>query len=136
MAMTDYATQLFDRFILPHYDRGIKVVHMIFNIPNPKEFNPKNFEQQSRDKKNEHDHKHIRFLPITSVPKNWRVHVECRTCKQSIIQALGLSYLEKAKSTESPLLKGDQILVLAGCFSGHANKIPAVLSGNMVIPLS
>jgi hypothetical protein len=25
---------------------------------------------------------------------------------------------------------------LAGCFSGHANKIPAVLSGNMVIPLS
>lgn len=41
-----------------------------------------------------------------------------------------LSYVERTKSTDSPLLKESQTLVLAGCFAGRANDIPAVLSGS------
>ena len=50
--------------------------------------------------------------------------------KKSIIEALGLSYLELAKSNKSPLLQRGQTLLLAGCFSGSANGAPTVLSGD------
>ena len=82
MTMTEYAQQLFDRFILPHYQHGIELVHLIFDTPSFQAFNPKNFEQKSRDEKHNCEHEHIKFFPSTQVPKNWRVFVECRQCKK------------------------------------------------------
>ena len=41
--------------------------------------------------------------------------------------------MERTKSSRAPLLKQRQTLVLAGCFSGAANEIPAVLSGNSAL---
>ena len=53
----------------------------------------------------------------SGIPQAWREHLECRSCKRSIIEAIGLAYLQKGCS----LLRVGHALILAGCFSGENN---------------
>ena len=119
--IASYADLLFNRFIRPHYHKGTKTVHLIFDNPGQHAFNPKQFEQRKRDDKRTHGnsksnpHEHAQFSPSTPVKRPWREYINCRQCKRSIIIALGLAYLQRAGHN---LLQG-QSLVLGGCISAE-----------------
>ena len=108
---------LFNRFLSEHYQTANEV-HLIFDCPNNQNFQPKIFEQKRRDQGNSsanHDHQHADFSPTTSTPAAaaWRSILDCRQCKKSLIEAIGLSYLQSARYK----LKNGQTLILSGCFS-------------------
>ena len=118
--ITSYADLLFNRFIRPHYQSGANTVHLIFDNPGQLTFNPKEFEQRKRDdQKKKHNnpkskpHEHAHFSPSTPVKRPWREYINCRQCKRSIVEALGLAYLQRAGHN----LHQGQSLVLGGCFS-------------------
>ena len=110
--ITDYAKLLFKRFVLPQYSAGAREVHLVFDIKGQNKFNPKCFEQARRDQhsSNSDGHYHVQFTPITKIPTGWRGYIECRQCKQSIIEAIGLSYLQTARY----LIPPHKEFVLAG----------------------
>ena len=112
--ISHYATLLFNRFITPYYLAGAKEVHLIFDTERRQQFNPKCFEHQRRSDKNNssNDHHHVTFTTTTNVPQNWRSFIQCRECKRSIIQALGLSYLQTARFK----LLHDQNLMFYSCY--------------------
>ena len=76
---------------------------------------PKMYEQSCRDDSCESTHEHIHFEPSTKVLKSWRAYIECRKCKRSVIEAIGLSYIQIARF----IIGHEKQLVLAGCFSGE-----------------
>ncbi len=110
---------LFDRFVLEHFQAGVREVHLLFDKPSAQEFNSKEFEHARRDvgkSKNTHkQHEHISFSPQTPTPQLWCDYIQCRECKRSIVEAIGLSYLQKGWV----FLHQNQTLILAGCFSGE-----------------
>ena len=115
--ITDYSHLLFHRFALVHYDAGATDVHLLFDKPNQRFFNPKLFEQSRRDTESTtttRPHQHISFTPSTQIPSNWRQYIQCRQCKWSIVESIGLALLQ----TGSQLLKNKQRLILGGCFDG------------------
>ena len=130
--ISHYATLLFNRFITPYYLAGAKEVHLIFDTERRQQFNPKCFEHQRRSDKNNssNDHHHVTFITTTNVPQNWRSFIQCRECKRSIIQALGLSYLQTARFK----LLHDQNLILAGCFTHATDSNPMIISGDGSLP--
>ena len=86
--------------------------------------NPKLFEQNRRDKGKEAAcHSHIAFTPSTSTPTPWKSFFYCRKYNASIIEALGLSFIQIIRQK---LLPG-QTLYLSGCFPQNSNTI---FSGN------
>ena len=126
----DYAKLILNRFALQHYQAGVREVHLVFDAPSNDYFNPKMYEQSRRDSTCESFHEHVHFEPCTKVPKSWRTCIECRQCKRSIIEAIGLSYIQIARF----IIGHDKQLVLAGCFSGKDNNIPIVISGSEALP--
>ena len=56
-------------------------------------FNPKNFKQTRRDQGKELSHQHLSFSPSTKPPMNWRSFIECRQCKRSTVEAIGLAFI-------------------------------------------
>lgn len=116
--ISDYSRLLFNRYALDHYKTGAQEIHFIFDMPNKQSFNPKLFEQEHRDvthsisSKNQHNHQN--FTPTTLIPPNWCQFIQCRQCKQSIIEAIGLAYLQIG----GQFLKNEQRFIIAGCFSG------------------
>ena len=110
----DYSLMLYNRFIDCHYKAGAVEVHLIFDKPLTGQFSPKVFEGQRRDdcRSGSTDvHVHITFNPNMPVPSQWREHLECRTCKRALVEAIGATYMEHALHR----LSGSQSLVLAGC---------------------
>ena len=91
-----YAELLFNRFTLHHFKSGAIEVHLIFDSPSMQPFNPKNYERTRRDSAHTstNSHKHITFTPFTKIPNSWRSLIECRECKQSIMAALSLAYVQ------------------------------------------
>ena len=128
--ITEYAQLLFDRFALEHFKAGVKEVHLIFDKPGRQAFNPKQFEHAKRYSpkgKSCNQHEHISFTPQTSIPQSWREYLECRECKQSIVEAIGLSFLQKGRL----LLTGcHQSLLIAGCFSGKGENNGWIISSS------
>ena len=57
-------------------------------------------------------------------------YLDCRECKRSIVEAIGLSLLQQGQS----LLRGTQKLVITGCFSGENENDAWSLSLNEPIP--
>lgn len=106
---------LFDRFSLPHFDANASEVHLIFDAPNLHPFNQKVFEHNRRDQ----GHTDHAFTPLTATPSAWRTILGCRQCKRSLIEAIGLSYMQSAKFK----LRSGQTLILSGCFSGTASTV-------------
>ncbi len=54
------------------------------------------------------------FSPSCTVPIAWNTYINCRECKRSIIEAVGLSYLKSARFK----LRTGQSLFLSGWFLG------------------
>ena len=67
----------------------------------------------------------LEYNPSSSTP---RTCIDCRQCKRSVIEAIGLSYIRSAKS----YLQQGQLLVLAGCFSGENQHTATVITGGDV----
>ena len=102
------------RFVMPHLANGTQEVHIVFDNPGRRPDSPKAFERMCRDA--------INALPSdqkrahSSVPTRWREHLSSWICKRQVVVYLGIAFLEHAPS----LLRGNQKLVMAGCFQGHA----------------
>ena len=129
--ITEYTKLIFNRFVAEYFLAGVKQVHLIFDKPQRQTFNPKQFEQSCRDSnKVSSQHTHINFTPNQKPPNTWQEYINCRKCKRSIIEAIGLSILQTGRF----LLQPNQEIVLAGCFSGE-DEDSAVLvnSGNISV---
>ncbi len=113
---SDYAKLLFSRFVKEHFSSGVTEVHLVFDKPyKDKTFNPKQFEQSRRDFSSQ-SHDHREFNIQTPIPSNWREVIGCRLCKQSLVKAIGLCFLNLGRF----LLQEEETLVIAGCFDNTA----------------
>ena len=128
----EYGIFLYDRFLLPHYQALVSEIHLLFDTPgSDMNFNPKLFEQNRRDGKKEgSSHNHISFTPSTSTEISWRSHIDCRQCKASLVQALGLSFLQTIRQQ----LRPGQKLYLSGCFPQNIGNHVYMFSGG-ALPL-
>ena len=100
---------------------------MLFDAPRDvNTFNPKVYEQKRRDDSlaSASSHQHIKFNPSTDIATiSWSSFIACRQCKYSIIEAIGLSFLQSIRLQ----LRPGQVLYLSGCFGNNSTFI---LSGN------
>ena len=135
--ISSYADLLFNRFIRHYYQKGGTHVHLVFDNPGKHLFNPKELEQKRRDDKQEKgtteskSHQHINFTPDTPIKRPWREYINCCQCKRSIVQAIGLAYLQKARSK---LYQGQKFF-LGGCIAGDDNTTTAwVILADHLIP--
>ena len=129
--ISQYAMMLFNRFIAPHFNAGATEINLVFDTETRRQFNPKCFEHQRRDTGSSlNNHEHIEFIPTTKIPQAWRTFIQCRQCKRSIIQALGLAYLQSARFK----LQHHQKLIVAGCFDLSTHSNPMVIHGNGSLP--
>ena len=73
VTMRDYAVFLVKRFSVSHLAKGVKEVHIVYDMP-ACNLTPKAFEQGRRD--TEHsvssDHEHVAFSDLANVPQKWR----------------------------------------------------------------
>ena len=118
--MKDYCTFLIRRCIVPWFTKGATEVHLIFDNPNIQAMSRKPFERRHRDNAGELPvhHQHREFGNTAIVPSKWREHLTpmaCR-CKQQLVLYLGRGFMEHIAHK----LYGNQKLILAGCFDGHA----------------
>ena len=116
--MKDYSQFLLRRFVLHHLTNGCSEAHIVFDNPGRQPNSPKSFERKRRDDTAtlSSDHKHIAFSDECPVPLNWRDCLACRECKRALVLYLGQSF--KHLSVGTCKLRGNQKVVLAGCFSG------------------
>ena len=129
----EYATLLFNHFVLPHYQAGAVEVHLVFYTPSKQSFSPKCYERIRRDQSHPStSHNHISFTPSTKVPQVWRAYLECRQCKRSIIEAVGLAYIQSARFQ----LQQHQYFILSGCMSENTDDVSWVVSGGNSLPVT
>ena len=74
-------------------------------------------DQKRNNSKENKQHECMSFTPATRLPivTGASDYIKCRTCKRSIIEVLGLSYLQKMRYN----LRVGQCLIPAGCFRGE-----------------
>ena len=109
----EYARLLLRRFVQPHFCRGSKEVHMLFDKQPQTGFNPKQWEQEERDTnhvKNIHTHT-LDISDTTEVPSNWNEFIACRKCKLSLTSYLTLKMLALSPCI---MTHNDQKLITAG----------------------
>lgn len=94
--IADYARLLFSQFVLEHFQMGAQEVHFLFDKPSTRDFDPRVFEHKIHDK-SKSIHEHTVFSPATSTPQPWREYIECRECRHSIVEAIGLSLLQTGR---------------------------------------
>ncbi len=98
--ITQCAYLLFRVSIAPHFSHGTSEVHLVFDHPERLSFNPKDCEHKMRygnSKKSNVEHTHVTLTPQSLIPRPWREHLDCRKCKRSIVEAVGLAYVQTAK---------------------------------------
>ena len=80
----EYGQFLIRRFSIPHFLKGVKEVHILFDRPACNLRTPKAFEQSHRDAEHSvsSDHEHFAFSDVAQVRQKWRKHLNCRQCKQ------------------------------------------------------
>ena len=118
--MQDYARFLIKRFAVPHFVKGVREVHSIFDHPGCIANTPKAVEQRCRDSLHTPpaEHEHYEFYNLTTVPSKWRDCLHCRHCKRQLVLYLGQAFQKIA----ADYLRGQQELVIAGCFGGEHSK--------------
>lgn len=79
----DYAHFVMTRFVLPHYYKGSKEVHLLFDNSGQME-NPKAFEHARRDTLLFPDHACTQFVAEVLPPKKWQEALKCRNCKRGL----------------------------------------------------
>jgi len=125
--VAEYATLLFNCFILPHYQVGATEVHLVFDTPSKHCFSPKCYEHTRRDQSHHSiNHNHLSFTPSAKVPQVWKAYIECCQCKRAVTEAMGLAYLQSSRFW----LQQHQYFVLSGCFSENTGGVAWVISGN------
>ena len=114
----DYTQFLLRRFVVSHFSKGCKEVHIVFDNPGRLPESPKSFERRRRDDAAtlSSDHRHTAFSDACALPSNWRDCLNCRQCKRALVVYLGQSMKNHAVTTCK--LRGQQNVVLAGCFAG------------------
>ena len=114
----EYTEFLLRRFVVSHLSKGSKEVHIVFDNPGRLPESPKAFERRRRDDAAtlSSDHRHVVFSDTCVLPSNWRDCLNCRQCKRSLVLYLGQSFKNYAVSVCK--LRGQQKVVLAGCFAG------------------
>ncbi len=117
-SMMEYSVFLFRRFVCPHFIVGSSEVHLVFDNPGKQLNFPKLLERQRRDTvcSLSPDHQHIFFTDSCTPPSNWREVLSCRECKRNLVLFLGNFF----KHATGGMLRGQQKVVLAGCFHGDA----------------
>lgn len=126
-----YAVFLFKQFAMPHFSRGTKEVHFVFDYPSRCEFNPKECEHKRRYKETGNGkHSHIEFEPESQIPKPWCTYLNCRQCKRSIVEAIGLAYLRKGNS----YVGTGHLFYLAGYFTGINQDMTWKISNDNRVP--
>ena len=130
--LSDYTKFLFNQFALQHYKTGVNEVHLIFDKPGRQQFNPKQFEHHKRSlqHKTVNEHQHYTFMPHSTIPNGWQAYLECRQCKRSIVEAIGLSIMQQGRF----LLKNHQRLLIAGSFTGDGEDLAWLISTNEITP--
>ena len=130
--VSDYTKLLFNQFVLQHYKTGVNEVHLLFDKPGRQLFNPKQFEHRKRYLQNKTvtEHQHYIFMPHSTIPNGWQGYLDCRQCKRSIVEAIGLSIIQQGRV----LLKNHQCLLIAGCFTGDAEDVPWLICANELTP--
>lgn len=125
-----YGGQLYQRFVEPYYRYGAKEVHLVFDNPNPTNFNPKLSEQMRRDAENAlpTGHTHSEYRPSSIISTPWSQILKCRTCKRSIVEAIGLHFLQTSRHK----LCTGQTFVLGGCF--QQSSLAFVISADKLSP--
>lgn len=78
------------------------------------------------------DHRHVNYSDASPTPSNWREHLSCRKCKRNLVLYLGESMLCHSSS----LLRGQQRLILAGCFPGEREDQACETSSSGTQPMS
>lgn len=110
----------------------VNEVHLLFDTPtNVQIFNPKLFEQKKRDQGKEICHQHKTFTPSTTISIPWRSLIDCRQCKRSVVEAIGLSYIQSIRLHLQP----GQTLYLSGCFPETGYHSTYRMSGNESLPI-
>ena len=128
--VSDYTKLLFNQLVLQHYKTGANEVHLVFDKPGRQQFNPKQFEHHKRSlqHKTVNEHQHYTFMPYSTIPNGWQGYLECRQCKRSIVEAIGLSLIQQGRF----LLKNHQRLLIAGCFTGDGEDLAWLIYTNEI----
>ena len=101
----DYVFLLFNQVVVQYYKAGTNEIHLIFDKPGRQKFNPKSFEHHRQyNKKSISQHQHCSFTPATTILPRWQEYLDCRECKRSIVESIGLSLLQEGRV----LLRGRQ----------------------------
>lgn len=132
--LKEYTQFLVRRYVLPHFVKGAKEVHIVFDNPGRQLLSPKAFERRRRDDTGilASDHHHAQFRDDCEVPQKWREHLQCRECKRHLVEHLGKSFMQHVPG----ILRGSQKVVLAGCFIGHAQDQAWEISASDMQPIS
>ena len=119
--MEEYGHFLIRRFVVPHFCKGSKELHLLFDNPGQLHENPKSFEQARRDASLPSDHLCWVFFNEAEIPKRWNEMLKCRTCKRRLTQFLSSFFVKNIKR----YLKEDQKFIVAG--ATHDNGPEAVV---------
>ena len=109
----DYASFLSKRFLTPHFGKGAKEVHLLFENPGQSTETTKHFEWQRRDDSAKVivGHACDEVLEGRIIPSKWREDmVNCR----NLVVFLGKYYMKHL----SKQLQPGKTLILAGCLEG------------------
>ena len=129
VTIADYGKLLFHQHAVQHYKTGTTKVHLIFDNLGQQRFNPKQYEQARRYNKRNNTHEHQTLDPNSNIPQGWHKCLQCKTCKRSIVEAIGLYFLQRGYL----LLMYQQQLIISGCFSS-ANEDSAWLITSNELP--
>jgi len=112
--MADYGNFFYNQHILEHFKMGSAEVHLVFDGPTIKKFNPKQFEQVRRYKikTSQKQHQHHSFTIDSQIPQGWQEFLECLTCKRAIVETIGLYLLQMGHH----LIHNQQWLIISGIF--------------------
>ena len=66
-------------------------------------------------------------MPHSTIPNGWQAYLECRQCKRSVVEAIGLSIMQQGRF----LLKR---LLIAGSFTGDGEDLAWLINTNEITP--
>ena len=113
--LADYGNFLKRQHILPHFARGSREVHQLFDDQGRLK-TPKQYEHARRDAGSQLESNHIchAFAPELLIPKKWNEDVlRCRTCKRSLVTFLSQFFIDNISSD----LQVGQKFITAGGFT-------------------
>lgn len=119
-----YTKLLFRRFVQGHFKCGVMEIHIVFDKPARRQFNPKKFEQDVALT----NHTHKTFESNIKIDVPWSQLLSCRTCKYNLVQCTGQCFLKNSRFW----IQGNQQIVLSGCFHHNNDNLVWVITSTDV----